>query len=59
MRLFLGMLILTNILVSIIYWVVYCTFDGSISKMLTFNGIWTVLYSLLYFSSWLIEPYIN
>ena len=56
MRLLLGMLILTNVIVSILYCVII---SGSTKEMFKYNLIWTITYSLLWFGGWLIDPYIR
>lgn len=58
MRLFLGTLIFSNAMLSMVYWITEAGICD-IKEMLTYNGIWTAFYSLICLSAWLIEPYCN
>lgn len=53
MRLFLGTLILTNLLLSVLYGIAELG-DGDILEMMKYNALWTIFYSLLWCSIWLI-----
>lgn len=54
MRLFLGILVLSNVIVSVLYGIVG---GGDIKEMLIYNGIWTIFLSVVSLGIWLIEPY--
>lgn len=58
MRLFLGILVLSNAIVSVLYGIINIEFGGwDIKEMLTCNGIWTIFLSVISLGIWLIEPY--
>lgn len=58
MRLFLGILVLSNAIVSVLYGIINIQFGGwYIKEMLTCNGIWTIFLSVISLGIWLIEPY--
>ena len=58
MRLFLGILVLSNVIVSVLYGIMNMEFGGGdIKEMLIYNGIWTIFLSVISLGIWLIEPY--